>query len=137
MHFFQDEEINEIKDLIGSAILDSDVEGGLRWPLGKNSSGGRYVVSSIGHTTAKSYRNSSVRFKFRHADRFDFKSSIGEVSPEIFLKMPGIISQLRVGSLSLTSNYVSFCFLSNVVYLCCMHQCWSGLTGNHIIVFIA
>uniref|UniRef100_M1BVV5 DUF7903 domain-containing protein n=1 Tax=Solanum tuberosum TaxID=4113 RepID=M1BVV5_SOLTU len=65
----QDEEINEIKDLIGSAIVDSEVPAGLRWPLNKrHSSGGRYVVNVIGHTTAKSYRNSSIRFKFRHAN---------------------------------------------------------------------
>ncbi|KAH0679483.1 hypothetical protein KY284_020568 [Solanum tuberosum] len=44
-----DEQINGIKDLIGSAILDSEVQGSLRWPIGKDSS-----------------------------DRFDFKSSTGE-----------------------------------------------------------
>ncbi|KAK6791810.1 hypothetical protein RDI58_010891 [Solanum bulbocastanum] len=92
-----DEEINEIKDLIGSAILDSEVPGGIRWPLDKRpSSGGRYVVNAIGHTTAKSYMNSSIRFKFRHANRSKFKSSTGEVTREIFLKMPGIVSELRV-----------------------------------------
>ncbi|XP_059310079.1 uncharacterized protein LOC132061247 [Lycium ferocissimum] len=90
-----DEEINELKDLIGSTILDSEVQGGLRWPFGKISSGGRYVVIGIGHTTSKSYRNSSIRFKLRHADRFDFRSTTGEVTKEIFLKIPGIISQLR------------------------------------------
>ncbi|XP_015159254.1 uncharacterized protein [Solanum tuberosum] len=90
-----DEEINGIKDLIGSAILDSEVQGGLRWPIGKDSSGGQYAVIGIGHTTAKSYRNSSIRFKLWHADRFDFKSSAGEDTQEIFLKMPGIISELR------------------------------------------
>ncbi|KAK4724278.1 hypothetical protein R3W88_027057 [Solanum pinnatisectum] len=53
-----DEEINEIKDLIGSAILDLEVPGGVRWPLDKrHSSGGRYLVNAIGHTTAKSYIN--------------------------------------------------------------------------------
>ncbi|XP_059308189.1 uncharacterized protein LOC132059566 isoform X1 [Lycium ferocissimum] len=90
-----DEEINEIKDLIGSAILDSEVQGGLRWPLSKDSSSGRYAAIGIGHTTSKSYRNSSIRFKLRHADRFDLRSSTGEVTREIFLKMPGIVSQLR------------------------------------------
>ncbi|XP_049391797.1 uncharacterized protein LOC125856327 [Solanum stenotomum] len=91
-----DEEINEIKDLIGSAILDSELPGGLRWPLNKrHSSGGRYVVNAIGHTTAKSYMNSSIRFKFRHANRSKFKSSTGEVTQEIFLKMPGIVSELH------------------------------------------
>jgi len=89
--------------------LDSELPGGLRWPLNKrHSSGGRYVVNAIGHTTAKSYMNSSIRFKFRHANRSKFKSSTGEVTHEIFLKMPGIISELHVGSLLLmTSNYIS------------------------------
>ncbi|KAH0758081.1 hypothetical protein KY290_021574 [Solanum tuberosum] len=93
--FSEDEQINGIKDLIGSAVLDSEVQGDLRWPIGKDSSGGQYAVIGIGHTTAKSYRNSSIRFKLRHVDRFDFKSSTGEVTQEIFLKMPGIISELR------------------------------------------
>ncbi|KAK6777940.1 hypothetical protein RDI58_024658 [Solanum bulbocastanum] len=53
-----DEEINEIKDLIDSAILDLEVPGGIRWPLDKrHSSGARYLVNAIGHTTTKSYIN--------------------------------------------------------------------------------
>ncbi|XP_019231511.1 PREDICTED: uncharacterized protein LOC109212336 [Nicotiana attenuata] len=90
-----DEETNGIKDLVGSAILDPDVKGGLRWPFGKDSSVCRYDVIRVDHTIAKSYRNQSIRFKLRHADRFDFRYSTGEVAREIFLKMPGIISQLR------------------------------------------
>ncbi|KAF3666609.1 hypothetical protein FXO38_09010 [Capsicum annuum] len=58
-----DEEINEIKNLIGSAILDSEVKGGLRWPFGEDSSGSQYAVIGVWHTTAKSYGNSSIRFK--------------------------------------------------------------------------
>lgn len=90
-----DEEISGIKNLIGSAILDSEVKGGLRWPFGEDSSGNRYAVISVWHTTAKSYGNSSIRFKLRHADRFDFRSSTGEVAEEASLKMPGIVSQLQ------------------------------------------
>ncbi|XP_070030182.1 uncharacterized protein [Nicotiana sylvestris] len=85
-----DEEIKGIKDLVGSAILDPDVKGGLRWPFGKD-----YDVIRVDHTIAKSYRNQPIRFKLRHADRFDFTFSTGQVAREIFLKMPGIISQLR------------------------------------------
>uniref|UniRef100_K4BS51 DUF7903 domain-containing protein n=1 Tax=Solanum lycopersicum TaxID=4081 RepID=K4BS51_SOLLC len=71
----EDEEINEIKYVIGSSIFDSEVQGGLRWPNDKDSSGGRYVVFVIGHTTAKSYRSSSIRLKLQHADPFDFRYS--------------------------------------------------------------
>ncbi|MCD7450425.1 hypothetical protein HAX54_006060 [Datura stramonium] len=90
-----DEEINGVKNLIGSAVLDSEVKGGLRWPFGEDSSGSQYAVIGVWHTTAKSYGNSSIRFKLRHADRFDFRSSTGEVAQEASLKMPGIVSQLR------------------------------------------
>ncbi|XP_006340491.1 uncharacterized protein [Solanum tuberosum] len=90
-----DDEINEIKNLIGSAVLDSEVKGGLRWPFGEDSSGSQYAVTGIWHTTVKSYGNLSIRFKLRRADRFDFRSSTGEVAQEANLKMPGILSQLQ------------------------------------------
>ncbi|KAG5611220.1 hypothetical protein H5410_022501 [Solanum commersonii] len=70
-----DEEINGIKDLIGSAILDSEVQGGLRVEM--------------------AHWQGFFRFKLRHADPFDFKSSAGEVTQEIILKMSGIISEFR------------------------------------------
>ncbi|KAF5948188.1 hypothetical protein HYC85_014145 [Camellia sinensis] len=85
-----------IRSLINSAVLDPDVKGGLRWPLGKESSGDRYTVVGIWHTNAKTFRSSSMRLKVRHADRFDFRTSAGEVTEEVSLKMTGIASQLRV-----------------------------------------
>ncbi|XP_006340495.1 uncharacterized protein [Solanum tuberosum] len=66
--FSCDEEINGINNLIGSAILDSEVKGGLRWPFGEDSLGSQYAVIDVWHTTAKSYGNSSIRFKLRHPD---------------------------------------------------------------------
>ncbi|KAK4721734.1 hypothetical protein R3W88_011967 [Solanum pinnatisectum] len=63
-----DEEINGINNLIGSAILDSEVKGWLRWPFGEDSLGSQYAVIDVWHTTAKSYGNSSIRFKLRHPD---------------------------------------------------------------------
>ncbi|KAL7215556.1 hypothetical protein ACSBR1_027668 [Camellia fascicularis] len=70
-----DDEKCNIRSLINSAVLDPDVKGGLRWPLGEESSGDRYTV--------------------RHADRFDFRTSAGEVTEEVSVKMTGILSQLR------------------------------------------
>nr|GMC91267.1 DNA ligase [Ipomoea batatas]GME19159.1 DNA ligase [Ipomoea batatas] len=90
-----DDEIDGIKALISSAVLDSDVKGGLRWPLGKNSSGDRYSIVGVWHTTAKTYRSSSIRLKVRHADRFDFRTSSGEVAREVTLKLHGIVSQIQ------------------------------------------
>lgn len=85
-----------IKSLINSAELDSEIKGGLRWPLGKHSSGDRYTVIGVWHTNTKTFRTSSMRLKVRKADRFDFRSSSGEVANEINLKLPGIISLLQV-----------------------------------------
>ncbi|KAL3523397.1 hypothetical protein ACH5RR_016231 [Cinchona calisaya] len=89
------DEIKNIKCLIASAILDPDVKGGLRWPLGTDSSGDRYAVVGVWHASVKSFRNPSIRLKVRNADRFDFLSSYGEVSREVVLKMPGIVSHLQ------------------------------------------
>ena len=33
----QDDDMHSINDLIDSAILDREVKGGLRWPMGKSS----------------------------------------------------------------------------------------------------
>ncbi|WMV25869.1 hypothetical protein MTR67_019254 [Solanum verrucosum] len=75
IELYKNEQINGIKDLIGSAVLDSEVQGGLRVEM--------------------AHWQGFFRFKLRHADPFEFKSSTGEVTQEIFLKMPGIISELR------------------------------------------
>lgn len=88
-------EIRCIEDLIGSAVLDPEVRGGLKWPLGKDSAGDRFTVVGVWHTVAKSFRNSSIRVRARYADRFDFRSSSGEVAREVVVKIPGIVSQLQ------------------------------------------
>ncbi|KAH6831909.1 hypothetical protein C2S53_012784 [Perilla frutescens var. hirtella] len=90
-----DEELENVKSLVSSARLDSEVKGGLRWPLGKQSAGNRFTVVGVWHTKFKTYRNSSTRLKLRHADRFDFLTSNGEASNEVILKMPGIVSLLQ------------------------------------------
>lgn len=95
-----DDEMNSIRDLINSAVLDSNMKGGLRWPLGKESSGNRYSVVGIWHTIAKAYRSPSLRLKVRHANRFDFRTGVGEATREIFLKLKGIVSELEQGGQS-------------------------------------
>ncbi|PSR98845.1 DNA ligase [Actinidia chinensis var. chinensis] len=90
-----DDEKSSISSLIDSAVLDPDVKGGLRWPLGKASCGDRYTVVGVWHTNSKTFRNASTRLKVRHADRFDFRTSSGEVTGEVSLKMTGIVSQLQ------------------------------------------
>ncbi|XP_030475382.1 uncharacterized protein LOC130134353 [Syzygium oleosum] len=88
-------EKNSIRDLVTSAVLDSSVQGGLRWPLEKASSGDRYSVIGVWHTISTTYKNSLMRLKVRHADRFDLRISQGKVVEEITLKLNGITSELH------------------------------------------
>ncbi|KAK8634080.1 hypothetical protein V6N13_014909 [Hibiscus sabdariffa] len=91
-----EDEMQSIQNLIDSAILESDVKGGLRWPFGKTSSGNRYTVVCVWHTNATAYKNATTRLKVQHADRFDFKNSYGESSDEVVLKLKGVASGLPV-----------------------------------------
>lgn len=81
------------------------MKGGLRWPLGKESSGDRYEVVSVWHTKVKSYKNSLVRLRVRDADRFDFRTSTGEVTREITLKMTGVVTELLVSTVLSETRY--------------------------------
>ncbi|KMT13855.1 hypothetical protein BVRB_4g076990 isoform A [Beta vulgaris subsp. vulgaris] len=90
----QDEEEQNIRDLISSAIFDPNVKGGLRWPLGKANSGGHYSVVGIWHTKTKAYSSSLYRLKLREADRYDFRTSTGEVTREAVVKLAGITRHL-------------------------------------------
>ncbi|XP_034911685.1 uncharacterized protein [Populus alba] len=91
-----DEEMNSLKDLINSAVLDSDMKGGLRWPLGEEaSSGGRYSVIGVWHTVTKAYESSSFRLKLRDGDAYDFRTGIGETPREIYLKLKRIVTEMQ------------------------------------------
>ncbi|XP_034911690.1 uncharacterized protein [Populus alba] len=91
-----EEEMNSVKDLINSAVLDSDMKGGLRWPLGEEaSSGGRYSVIGVWHAVTKAYKSSSFRLKARDADRYDFRTGTGETTREIYLKLKRIVSEMQ------------------------------------------
>ncbi|KAJ6858320.1 hypothetical protein NC652_040787 [Populus alba x Populus x berolinensis] len=94
-----DEEMNSVRDLINLAVLDSDMKGGLRWPLGEEaSSGGRYSVIGVWHAVTKAYKSSSFRLKARNADRYDFRTGTGETTREIYLKLKRIVSEMQASS---------------------------------------
>ncbi|KAB2005484.1 hypothetical protein ES319_D11G272300v1 [Gossypium barbadense] len=94
LRLYKEDEMQSIKNLIDSAVLDPDVKGGLRWPFGKATSGDRYSVVGIWHTMSTAYKNSSIRLKVRYGDRFDFISTYGEDSKDVVLKLKGIVSGL-------------------------------------------
>ncbi|XP_010556808.1 PREDICTED: uncharacterized protein LOC104826017 [Tarenaya hassleriana] len=88
-------EISDIRKLVDSAVVDPNVKGGLRWPLGEASSGGRYSVSHVWHLTNTVYRSSTFRLKVREADRFDFRVGTGEAAREVILVLKGISQKLE------------------------------------------
>ncbi|GMI79109.1 hypothetical protein like AT3G54310 [Hibiscus trionum] len=85
-----EDEMQGLRNLIDSAVLDPGVKGGLRWPIGRPSSVSRYNVVAAWHTKATAYVNASTRLKVQLADRFDFKTAYGETSNEVVLKLKGI-----------------------------------------------
>ncbi|OEL28734.1 hypothetical protein BAE44_0010246 [Dichanthelium oligosanthes] len=86
---------NALKSFVSSAVIDPDVKGGLRWPLGKESIGERFSIVGVWHSNYKSFRNESLRLKLRHADRFDHRSSTGEVSNEVTFKLVSMSRRLE------------------------------------------
>ncbi|KAG6738406.1 hypothetical protein POTOM_058022 [Populus tomentosa] len=94
-----DEEMNSLRDLINSAVLDSDMKGGLRWPQGEEaSSGARYSVIGVSHTVTKAYKSSSFRLIARNVDGYDFKTGTRETFGEIYLKLKRIVSEIQASS---------------------------------------
>ncbi|KAJ0247019.1 DNA-directed RNA polymerase subunit alpha [Hirschfeldia incana] len=88
-------EIKNLKELTESAVIDPNVKGGLKWPLGKSSCAGRFSVCGVWHTVTTAYRNSSLRLQVREADRYDFRTGIGGSSREVFLKLKALSKLLK------------------------------------------
>ncbi|KAI3947403.1 hypothetical protein MKW92_049148 [Papaver armeniacum] len=89
------EELKGLKHLVDSAILDGSVQGGLRWPLGKeHSSDGRYSVLKTFHNTVKTFKNSSIKLRLKNKHWFDFCTSDGNVENDLVLDMKGINDML-------------------------------------------
>ena len=113
---------NALKSLVSSAVIDPDVKGGLRWPLGKKSIGERFSIVGVWHTNYKAFRSETLRLKLRHADRFDHRSSTGEVSNEVTFKLIGMSRRLEVSKIySIVAFYCSaanYCWVGNLCLLC-------------------
>ncbi|KAG8070740.1 hypothetical protein GUJ93_ZPchr0006g43139 [Zizania palustris] len=94
---------NAINCLVSSAIIDPDVQGGLRWSPGKESIDGRFHIVGAWHSNYKAFRNETLRLKLRHADRFDHQSLTAEVSDEVTFKLIGISGRLEAGERDVNS----------------------------------
>ncbi|KAH9728286.1 hypothetical protein KPL70_008975 [Citrus sinensis] len=91
-----DDEMNNIRILINSAIPDPKVKGGLIWPMGKSYSG-NYTVVGVWHHELKSYKSPSLKLKVINVDRFRFKTGTGVATIEINLKFRRIVSEIQDG----------------------------------------
>jgi hypothetical protein len=102
-----------IKSLVSSAVVDPNVKGGLIWPLGKESVGESERFSIVGawHTNYKAFRNETMRLKLRHADRFDHRSSTGEVANEVTFQLFSMSRRLEVSKMYSNGNLILlFCW---------------------------
>ncbi|CAA7046172.1 unnamed protein product [Microthlaspi erraticum] len=88
-------EMNNLKELTDSAVLDPNVKGGLRWPLGKSSCADRYSVCGVWHTVTTTYRSSTLRLQVREADRYDVRTGIGRSTREVSLKLNALRKLLK------------------------------------------
>lgn len=98
IQYLDDEETDGINKLIESAVIDPDVKGGLRWPLGTESAAYRFNIDGVWHTKYKAFKSQTAKIKLRHADRFDHRTSTGEISLEVTFKLTGISKHLRGGN---------------------------------------
>ncbi|KAI3926009.1 hypothetical protein MKW98_028145 [Papaver atlanticum] len=94
-----DEEKHGLKKFLNSAIIDSNERGGLRFPLGYESFEGRYIVVGTGHTTMRTFKNSSIRIKFTESDRYEFVTRTAEVTNHVVLIMNVISEKLKDNNL--------------------------------------
>ncbi|PIA29970.1 hypothetical protein AQUCO_05800212v1 [Aquilegia coerulea] len=107
----KDDEKYSLTKLVKSAVIDSSMEGGLRWPVEKGlrwplereSLDDRYVVIGVWHTKSKVFRNSSMKLKLRNVDWINVRTSTGEVKQEVTLEMTDIDKKLKDADVELHS----------------------------------
>ncbi|PIA29954.1 hypothetical protein AQUCO_05800202v1 [Aquilegia coerulea] len=96
-----DGEKYSLRKLVKSAVIDSSMEGGLRWPMEKESRDDRYVVIGVWHAKSKAFRNSSMRLKLRNVDWINCRTSTGNVEQEVTLEMTDIDRKLKDANMEL------------------------------------
>ncbi|XP_056854684.1 uncharacterized protein LOC130504122 [Raphanus sativus] len=90
-----EKEKNNIQGLLDSATVDSNVIGGLRWPLGKPSSVNGYTIFEVCHVRATTYKNRTLRLRVREADRFNQRFGTREVERGVTLVLQDINTKLQ------------------------------------------
>uniref|UniRef100_A0A1J3E341 DUF7903 domain-containing protein n=1 Tax=Noccaea caerulescens TaxID=107243 RepID=A0A1J3E341_NOCCA len=90
-----EKEMSNIKGLLDSATVDPNVKGGLRWPLGRSSSGDGYKVFEACHARSTVYTKGTLRLRFRETDRFNERIGTGEIKREVTLMLKDLNTKLQ------------------------------------------
>ncbi|CAA7052139.1 unnamed protein product [Microthlaspi erraticum] len=88
-------EMNCINGLLDSATVDPNVNGGLRWPLGRSSSGDGYRVSEACHAKSTVYTKGTLRLRVRETDRFNERIGTGEIKREVTLMLKDLNTKFQ------------------------------------------
>lgn len=72
------------------------MKGGLRWPLGKASSGDGYRIFEVCHVRATIYKNQTLSLRVRETDRFNERTGTGAVKREVTLILKDVNTKLQV-----------------------------------------
>ncbi|XP_062084272.1 uncharacterized protein LOC133790604 isoform X2 [Humulus lupulus] len=85
-----DEDMQSLKDLISSAIVDTNLKIGLRWPLENTESGNKFYVAEVWRITQKTFKCPSLTLQIRDV----FRSTSEEAKREVAVKFKGLTSEL-------------------------------------------
>lgn len=90
-----EKETSSIQGMLDLATIDSNVEGGLRWPLGKPSSENGYRVLEVCHARATTYKNKTLRLRVRETNGFSERFGTWEDERGVTLILQDINTKLQ------------------------------------------
>ncbi|KAL0710935.1 hypothetical protein Bca4012_017913 [Brassica carinata] len=90
-----EKETSNIQGILDLATIDSNVEGGLRWPLGKPSSEKGYKVLEVCHVRATTYKNQTLRLRVRETNGFSERFGTWEDERGVTLILQDINTKIQ------------------------------------------
>ncbi|XP_013635553.1 PREDICTED: uncharacterized protein LOC106341304 [Brassica oleracea var. oleracea] len=88
-------ELSNIQGLLSSAIVDLNVKGRLRWPLGTTSSEGGYKIFEVCHVKVTIYKKHTLGLKVRETDGFSERNGTGEIAKGVTLILKEMNTKLQ------------------------------------------
>ncbi|KAF8089915.1 hypothetical protein N665_0494s0020 [Sinapis alba] len=90
-----EKEISDIQGLLGSAIVDLNLKGRLRWPLGKTSLEDCYKIFEVCHVRVTIYKTRTLGLKVRETNRLNERYSTVEIEKGVTLILKEINTKLQ------------------------------------------